>query len=202
MIYLCSYAQRGGSTLVKWSQYAMLCCEIVLWSRGTDSWVVVCLFGCLRWGRGRVSLRQTGGLCSLFGIRESKVAGEFVSCPRSRCCYYYSVLFVMAARWPVTMLTILQPHGEQGGVLDEIDHLFLLPERALTMDSSRLQKDLAGLDFDPQLMHAAPMGNVWLCESSNFRRIIEKVILKNLQYTIYSQFSSLPGLDYIIIIAS
>lgn len=32
------------------------------------------------------------------------------------------------------------------------------------MDSTRLQKDLAGLDFDPRLMHAAPMGNVWLCE--------------------------------------
>lgn len=46
------------------------------------------------------------------------------------------------------------------------DHLFLLPERALVMDSTHLRQDLAGLDFNLHLnlLHTAPRGNVWLCE--------------------------------------
>lgn len=84
----------------------------------------------------------------------------FIAISDVSCCVMASVY------WQVKMLTVLQRQSEQSGVLDDIDHLFLLPERALTMDSSRLQKDLAGLDFDPRLMHAAPMGNVWLCKLS------------------------------------
>ncbi|XP_049846480.1 ensconsin isoform X43 [Schistocerca gregaria] len=48
------------------------------------------------------------------------------------------------------------------GPQEGIDHLFLLPERALTMDSGRLQQDLAGLDFSVRVLHSAPQGNVWL----------------------------------------
>lgn len=44
------------------------------------------------------------------------------------------------------------------------DHMFLIPERALKMDISRLQEDLAGLDFDARLLQVAPMGNVWICK--------------------------------------
>ncbi|XP_049953667.1 MAP7 domain-containing protein 1-like isoform X21 [Schistocerca serialis cubense] len=48
------------------------------------------------------------------------------------------------------------------GPQEGIDHLFLLPERALAMDSGRLQQDLAGLDFSVRVLHSAPQGNVWL----------------------------------------
>lgn len=54
------------------------------------------------------------------------------------------------------------------GPADGSDHLFLLPERALGMDSTHLRQDLEGLDFNLHLnlMHMAPRGNVWLCEST------------------------------------
>nr|KAF7435379.1 hypothetical protein H0235_003570 [Vespula pensylvanica] len=50
------------------------------------------------------------------------------------------------------------------GPLEGSDHLFLLPERALIMDSSRLRQDLAGLDFNLRfnILQTAPRGNVWL----------------------------------------
>lgn len=63
------------------------------------------------------------------------------------------------------MLTLIQ--RQDSSPMDGLDHLFLLPERALTMDATRLQKDLAGLDFDVRLLHEAPMGNIWLCKSGN-----------------------------------
>jgi len=52
------------------------------------------------------------------------------------------------------------------GPAEGSDHLFLLPERALVMDSTHLRQDLAGLDFNLHLnlLHTAPRGNVWLCE--------------------------------------
>ncbi|KAK9303548.1 hypothetical protein QLX08_004851 [Tetragonisca angustula] len=52
------------------------------------------------------------------------------------------------------------------GPAEGSDHLFLLPERALIMDSTHLRQDLAGLDFNLHLnlLHTAPRGNVWLCE--------------------------------------
>lgn len=46
----------------------------------------------------------------------------------------------------------------------DLDHLFLLPVRVLSMDSASLRKDLAGLDFNVHLLHSGPQGNVWLCE--------------------------------------
>lgn len=54
------------------------------------------------------------------------------------------------------------------GPAEGSDHLFLLPERALIMDSTHLRQDLAGLDFNLHLnlLHTAPRGNVWLCELS------------------------------------
>lgn len=51
--------------------------------------------------------------------------------------------------------------------MEGLDHLFLLPQRVLAMDTTNLQKDLAGLDFDARLLHEAPMGNVWLCKSKS-----------------------------------
>ncbi|XP_018052385.1 PREDICTED: ensconsin isoform X8 [Atta colombica] len=50
------------------------------------------------------------------------------------------------------------------GPAEGSDHLFLLPERALGMDSTHLRQDLAGLDFNLHLnlLHTAPRGNVWL----------------------------------------
>ncbi|XP_067213016.1 ensconsin isoform X40 [Linepithema humile] len=50
------------------------------------------------------------------------------------------------------------------GPAEGSDHLFLLPERALVMDSTHLRQDLAGLDFNLHLnlLHTAPRGNVWL----------------------------------------
>lgn len=56
------------------------------------------------------------------------------------------------------------------GPAEGSDHLFLLPERALIMDSTHLRQDLAGLDFNLHLnlLHTAPRGNVWLCESRYF----------------------------------
>ncbi|KYM79733.1 hypothetical protein ALC53_09845 [Atta colombica] len=55
------------------------------------------------------------------------------------------------------------------GPAEGSDHLFLLPERALGMDSTHLRQDLAGLDFNLHLnlLHTAPRGNVWLCELLN-----------------------------------
>lgn len=61
------------------------------------------------------------------------------------------------------MLTVLKPQ-EATPPMEGLDHLFLLPERALTMGSARLQKDLEGLDFDARVYHEAPMGNVWICK--------------------------------------
>ena len=48
------------------------------------------------------------------------------------------------------------------------DHLFLLPQRALGMDSSQLRQDLASLgisNIQLNRLHEAPRGNFWLCES-------------------------------------
>lgn len=52
------------------------------------------------------------------------------------------------------------------GPVEGSDHLFLLPERALIMDTTHLRQDLAGLDFNLHLnlLHTAPRGNVWLCK--------------------------------------
>lgn len=56
------------------------------------------------------------------------------------------------------------------GPVEGSDHLFLLPQRALGMDSKHLRQDLASLDFNLHLnlLHSAPRGNVWLCESFFF----------------------------------
>ncbi|KAJ8665330.1 hypothetical protein QAD02_006992 [Eretmocerus hayati] len=60
------------------------------------------------------------------------------------------------------------PHlHQQQGPAEGSDHLFLLPQRVLGMDSTHLRQDLAALDFNLHfnLLHsAAPRGNVWLCE--------------------------------------
>lgn len=65
------------------------------------------------------------------------------------------------------MLTTARRQGPQEG----IDHLFLLPERVLGMDSVQLRQDLASLDFSLQLhresgpvLANAGKGNVWLCK--------------------------------------
>lgn len=60
------------------------------------------------------------------------------------------------------MLTVLKV--QDSSPMEGLDHLFLIPERALTMGSARLQKDLAGLNFDGHVLHEAPMGNVWICK--------------------------------------
>jgi hypothetical protein len=60
--------------------------------------------------------------------------------------------------------TATRRHGQQQGPQEGIDHLFLLPERVLGMDSAQLRQDLAGLDFNVQLLQTAPQGNVWLCK--------------------------------------
>ncbi|XP_076641939.1 uncharacterized protein LOC143352873 isoform X12 [Halictus rubicundus] len=62
------------------------------------------------------------------------------------------------------------------GPAEGSDHLFLLPERALIMDSTHLRQDLAGLDFNLHLnlLHTAPRGNVWLCEYSAIDRASEQ----------------------------
>ncbi|KAF7408362.1 hypothetical protein HZH66_002899 [Vespula vulgaris] len=59
------------------------------------------------------------------------------------------------------------------GPLEGSDHLFLLPERALIMDSSRLRQDLAGLDFNLRfnILQTAPRGNVWLCEYTQIKAV-------------------------------
>ncbi|KAL7299914.1 hypothetical protein TKK_0007237 [Trichogramma kaykai] len=51
------------------------------------------------------------------------------------------------------------------GPAEGSDHLFLLPQRALGMDTTHLRQDLASLDFNLHLnlLQAAPRGNVWLC---------------------------------------
>ncbi|KAK0092648.1 hypothetical protein PV326_000944 [Microctonus aethiopoides] len=63
------------------------------------------------------------------------------------------------------------------GPAEGSDHLFLLPERALIMDSTQLRQDLAGLDFNLHLnlLHTAPRGNVWLCD------LIDELNLRNVQ---------------------
>ncbi|XP_011502078.1 PREDICTED: uncharacterized protein LOC105365572 [Ceratosolen solmsi marchali] len=50
------------------------------------------------------------------------------------------------------------------GPVEGSDHLFLLPQRALGMDSTHLRQDLASLDFNLHLnlLHTAPKGNIWL----------------------------------------
>ncbi|XP_039288885.1 MAP7 domain-containing protein 1 isoform X8 [Nilaparvata lugens] len=50
------------------------------------------------------------------------------------------------------------------GPQEGIDHLLLLPERVLSMDSTSLRQDLAGLHFSLHLLQRAPapQGNVWL----------------------------------------
>lgn len=64
------------------------------------------------------------------------------------------------------------------GPAEGSDHLFLLPERALIMDSTHLRQDLAGLDFNLHLnlLHTAPRGNVWLCELLTAANLHERVI--------------------------
>ncbi|XP_063234229.1 MAP7 domain-containing protein 2-like isoform X13 [Bacillus rossius redtenbacheri] len=58
---------------------------------------------------------------------------------------------------------MLAAEGAGRGVVDgDHDHLFLLPERVLCMDSAQLRRDLAGLDFSARLLHHGPRGNVWL----------------------------------------
>ena len=68
-----------------------------------------------------------------------------------------------------------RPHGlgmpRTLGPAEGSDHLFLLPKRALDMDSVHLRQDLAGLDFNLHLnlLHTAPKGNVWLCKLASLR---------------------------------
>ena len=45
---------------------------------------------------------------------------------------------------------------QQQGPQEGIDHLFLLPERVLGMDSAHLRQDLASFDFSVQLLQTAP----------------------------------------------
>lgn len=71
------------------------------------------------------------------------------------------------------MLTVLKV--QDSSPMEGLDHLFLLPERALAMGSARLQKDLAGLNFDGHMLHEAPMGNVWICK---FNFMLKNVRLK------------------------
>lgn len=76
-----------------------------------------------------------------------------------------------------TICTSTTNQGPQEG----IDHLFLLPERVLGMDSVQLRKDLAALDFKVQLLQSAPSGNVWLCKCilCSYHLIqMDKIILK------------------------
>lgn len=75
-----------------------------------------------------------------------------------------SVLFCFFA--PQTMVSTARRTTVKGlmGPAEGSDHLFLLPQRALGMDSTHLRQDLAGLDFNLHLLHTAPRGNVWLCE--------------------------------------
>ena len=63
------------------------------------------------------------------------------------------------------------------GPAEGSDHLFLLPERALVMDSTHLRQDLAGLDFNLHLnlLHTAPRGNVWLCEFMRFSGVLANI---------------------------
>lgn len=65
------------------------------------------------------------------------------------------------------------------GPAEGSDHLFLLPERALIMDSTHLRQDLAGLDFNLHLnlLHTAPRGNVWLCELTHFMKLLLEIDL-------------------------
>lgn len=53
-------------------------------------------------------------------------------------------------------------HPDPGLEHIDLDQLFLLPVRVLSMDSASLRKDLAGLDFNVHLLHNGPQGNVWL----------------------------------------
>lgn len=91
--------------------------------------------------------------------------------------YYECILRKMMLRTIATICTSTSNQGPQEG----IDHLFLLPERVLGMDSVQLRKDLAALDFKVQLLQSAPSGNVWLCKCilcfclliQNWQNIIE-----------------------------
>ncbi|KAH0545959.1 hypothetical protein KQX54_005037 [Cotesia glomerata] len=60
------------------------------------------------------------------------------------------------------------------GPAEGSDHLFLLPERALVMDSAQLKQDLAGLDFNLHFnrLHTAPRGNVWLFILTNYLQFV------------------------------
>jgi hypothetical protein len=81
------------------------------------------------------------------------------------------VLFRMLTASRVTPTATRRHQQEQQGPEEGIDHLFLLPERVLGMDSAQLRQDLAGLDFSVHVLHTAPQGNVWLCKlgSSSLR---------------------------------
>lgn len=63
------------------------------------------------------------------------------------------------------------------GPVEGSDHLFLLPERALIMDTTHLRQDLAGLDFNLHLnlLHTAPRGNVWLCKFVSFFFSLDRI---------------------------
>ncbi|KAJ1531638.1 hypothetical protein ONE63_000310 [Megalurothrips usitatus] len=69
-----------------------------------------------------------------------------------------------ATRASPSATTTAVKHHDEGIDHIDLDHLFLLPVRVLSMDSASLRKDLAGLDFNVHLLHNGPQGNVWLCE--------------------------------------
>ncbi|CAB0004414.1 unnamed protein product, partial [Nesidiocoris tenuis] len=62
-------------------------------------------------------------------------------------------------RGNVAMLAAESLSGPQEG----LDHLILLPDCVLKMDSVQLKRDLAGLQFNLHLLSDGPEGSVWLC---------------------------------------
>ncbi|KAL1138925.1 hypothetical protein AAG570_008987 [Ranatra chinensis] len=70
---------------------------------------------------------------------------------------------------PVRMLAA---EPRTAGPQEGLDHLFLLPECVLSMDSGQLRRDLAGLDFRLHLLTHGPSGNVWLCKATNLLLVI------------------------------
>lgn len=58
------------------------------------------------------------------------------------------------------VVEMLAAAGPQEG----LDHLILLPDCVLSMDSAQLKRDLAGLQFRLHLLSDGPHGSVWLCE--------------------------------------
>lgn len=50
------------------------------------------------------------------------------------------------------------------GPQEGLDHLLLLPDCVLNMDSTQLKRDLAGLQFSLHLLSGGPEGSVWLCQ--------------------------------------